>query len=226
MQESIRDIFYELGADVCGIANISRFESADKEYHPSSIWKECNSVIVFGISLPKSFYDIDSRLIYGHFNDISIQKVDELSFKAAKRIEEIGNIKALPIPCDGPYEYWKKEEMEGRGLISMKQAAMLSGLGSIGKNKLLINSKYGNRLTLGLLLADYALNSDELSADLCLKGCRLCIDNCPARAINEDEVNQMKCRTNTYKKTERGFNTVECYVCRKICPLRNGIKSC
>ena len=222
MKEQIRSIVHSFGADVCGFADISRFTHKDSDYHPGNIWKECKSVIVFGIALPKSFYDIKSRLIYGHFNSISIQKVDEVSFNAAKVIEKIKGIKALPIPCDGPYEYWDKEKMEGHGLLSVKQAAVLAGIGSTGKNKLLINKKYGNRLTLGLILTDYELESDELSGDLCLENCSLCIDNCPVNAIGNDGVNQKKCRINTYKKTDRGFDTVECYICRSICPLKYG----
>jgi len=222
MKEQIRSIVHNSGADVCGITDISRFTRRDSNYHPCNIWDECKSVIVFGIALPKSFFDIKSRLIYGHFNSISIQKADEISFTAAKEIEKIKGIKALPIPCDGPYEYWNQERMEGHGLLSVKQAAVLAGIGSTGKNKLLINKKYGNRLTLGLILTDYKLESDELSEDLCIKNCTLCIDNCPVNAIGIDEVNQKKCRTNTYKKTNRGFDTVECYVCRSICPLKYG----
>ena len=222
MKEQIRKIIINNGADVCGIANIARFNKVEKEYHPNTIWKDCKSIIVFGLALPKGFYDISSRLIYGHFNDLSIQKVDDISLRSAKEVEKLGNIKTLPIPCDGPYEYWDKENMVGHGLLSVKQTAVLAGIGSIGKNTLLINKKYGNRLTLGLMLIDYELESDELSEELCIKTCQLCVENCPVNAINESKVNQKKCRTNTYKKTERGFDTVECYICRSVCPLKYG----
>ncbi|MCK9169489.1 MAG: hypothetical protein M0P01_03670 [Treponema sp.] len=222
MKERIRKIILDQGADICGIANVSGFSDIDKEYRPDTIWNSCKSVIVFGIALPKSFYDIQSRLIYAHFITIAKQNVDEISFKAAVEIERSERIKALPLPCDDPYEYWQAEKMEGHGLLSMKHAAVLAGIGSIGKNTLLINKKFGNRLTLGALLVDSPLDSDELIGELCIPGCRLCIDSCPSGAISNKTVNQKKCRLTTYKTTERGFDTIECYKCRSVCPLRYG----
>ena len=40
---------------------------------------------------------------------------------------------AVPIPADGPVEYWDEEELEGRGILSMKHAAVNAGLGTLGK---------------------------------------------------------------------------------------------
>ena len=224
MKDAIRAIVLENGADVCGFANIERFHDVPMEYHPSSIWKDCRTVIVFGIALPKGFFEITSRLIYSHYNDLSIKAVDSLAFNAAKQIEEIGKIKAIPLPCDNPYEYWDKENMEGHGLISNKKAAYFAGLGSIGKNKLLINKKFGNRLTLGVILVDREIPSDDIPEELCLPNCQLCITSCPVGAITRESVIQKKCRLHTYGKTTRGFDTVECYQCRSVCPLRDGIK--
>ncbi len=105
----------------------------------------------------------------------------------------------------------------------MKRAAVLAGLGSIGKSRLFINRAFGNRLTIGMLLVDAALESDGLSPELCLPGCSICVKGCPAGAIGDTEVSQKKCRQNTYGKTARGFDTVECYRCRSLCPLKYGV---
>uniref|UniRef100_UPI004056735D hypothetical protein n=1 Tax=Acetatifactor sp. TaxID=1872090 RepID=UPI004056735D len=50
--------------------------------------------------------------------------------------------------ADNPYEYWETETMTGKGVLSMKHAAVACGIGQIGKSSLLLNPKYGNRLTL------------------------------------------------------------------------------
>lgn len=105
---------------------------------------------------------------------------------------------------------------------SMKHTAVACGLGSIGKSSLLINKEYGNRLVIGAILTDLELSPDPIEADLCIKGCHKCIDNCPVHAISEGSVTQKLCRLNSYGKTARGFDTVDCNRCRTICPMRFG----
>lgn len=224
MKNKIKKFCYNLGADVCGIANIDRFSDAPKGYHPADILPSCRTVIVIGIALPRGLTKVNSRLIYGHFNNFSIQQIDNITFSIAKKIENEFNAISLPIPCDGPYEYWESEEMEGRGLLSMKHAAVLAGLGTLGKSTLLLNEEYGNLLTVGVILTELELESDDLAESICIKECRLCIDNCPAHALNGENVVQKLCRLNTYKKTARGFDTVECYKCRDICPVKYGTR--
>ena len=36
-----------------------------------------------------------------------------------------------PIPCDEPYEFWDDEKKHGRGILSLKHAGVLAGLGTI-----------------------------------------------------------------------------------------------
>lgn len=222
MKESIRQIVLSQGADVCGIANIERFSEAPAGFSPIDLFWDCKSVVTLGIALPKGLLDVKPRLIYGHFNSLSCREVDEVSFQAAKKIERELGCNAVPVPCDAPYEYWDNENVQGKGLMSMRHAAVLSGLGSIGKNSLLINAQYGTALTVGAILLDVNLPSDNLCESLCLERCKKCVESCPAGAIENGTVNQMACRRNTFGKTERGFDTVDCNNCRIVCPLRFG----
>jgi epoxyqueuosine reductase QueG len=100
-------------------------------------------------------------------------------------------------------------------LISMKHAAMQAGLGTLGKNTLLINERFGNRLTLGAVLTDCALPSDPLAGSVCRAGCRACVDSCPVHAIREGRVAQKLCRTHTYGRNARGYETVDCNTCAR-----------
>ncbi len=224
MKERIRKKVSELGADVCGFASIDRFEHAPKGFHPYDLYAGCKSVIVFGIALPKGLYEVDPRLIYEHFNESVFPKVDEIAFQLSKHFEEEYDGIGVPIPCDEPYEYWDADKKEGKGLLSMKHAAVNAGLGNIGKSTLLLNPKYGNRLTIGVVLTDLEFVSDDYSESICLDSCGLCIKNCPVLAINQSEVEQKSCREHTYHQNERGFGTVECNKCRTICPVRFGKK--
>ena len=43
----IKEIMFALGADLCGIASIDRFDNAPKGYHPLDVLPTCKSVISF-----------------------------------------------------------------------------------------------------------------------------------------------------------------------------------
>jgi epoxyqueuosine reductase QueG len=223
MKEKIRNLILSFGADVCGFACIDRLADAPPGYNPTDIYPDGRSVISFGIALPQGLTKVSPRLIYGYYNTFSQLETDRIAYKAAKRMEDDYGCMAIPMPCDSPYEYWDSDRMEGHGLLSMKHMAVAAGLGTIGKNALLLNKQYGNRLTLGAILTDLELMPDPLSENICMEKCRKCIACCPVNAIENGIVNQKLCRTHTYGKTKRGFDTVDCNRCRTICPVSNGV---
>ena len=221
MKTQIRKIVMSFGADLCGFANIDRFENTPVGYNPKDIYANCKSVISYAVALPKGLAKVNPRLIYGHYNSMSCQTAEFIAFQSAKKIESEFNCVVVPIPSDSPYEYWDKDNMEGKGLLSMKHAAVLAGLGSIGKSSLFLTKQFGNMVTLGAMLTDLDLASDELSENLCNDKCHKCMDVCPVTSINNGIVTQKMCRENTYGTTARGFDTVDCNKCRVSCPLNN-----
>ena len=192
MENEIKKIITELGADVCGIASVERFGEAPIGFAPTDLYAECKTVIAIGIALPKGL------------------------------LEEKYNCKAVPVPCDTPSEYWEPETMTAKGMLSMKHVAVQCGIGQVGKSSLLLNSIYGNRLTIGAILTDLKLSSDELCEDICISSCKLCEEICPVHAIKDKRVDQKRCRPNLFGKTARGYVTMECNRCRTVCPMRFG----
>ncbi|QOX63742.1 epoxyqueuosine reductase [Anoxybacterium hadale] len=219
MKEKIRELVLSHGADLCCFANIDRFDKAPKGFHPRDIFSECLSVISFAVGLPKGLGKVEPRLVYGYYNEMSCPETDLIAFLSAKKIEQEFSCIAVPIPCNTPYEYWDRDNMEGRGLLSMKHIGIKAGLGSLGKNTLLMNEKLGNLLTLGAILTNLDLLSDPIPKSCCAPECRLCIEACPVDAIHSGSIDQKLCRVNTYGKTERGFDTVDCNRCRTVCPI-------
>lgn len=224
MEQYIKEAAYRHGADVCGIGGIDRFSRVPEGYSPLDLFGGCRSVVAVGIALPKGLYEVAPRLLYGHFNGEICAVVDRLTLQLAKEMEQNCQCLAVPVPCDGPNEYWDAERLTAKGLISMKHTAVLCGLGSMGKSSLLLNPEYGNRLTIGAVLTDLELKPDPVQPDLCIPGCRRCVESCPAGAIAGGSVDQKLCRVHTYGKTARGFDTVDCNRCRTVCPLRFGTK--
>jgi epoxyqueuosine reductase len=223
MEEKIREILKKFGADDCGIANVERFANAPAGFHPRDVYKECKSVIVFAKCMPKGLAFVSPRISYIRATDSNLNELDRIGLLASVEIEKSGAI-AVPIPCDSPYEYWDSEKLEGRGILSMRHAAQLSGLGSMGKSTLIISKKFGTMLNFGAILTNLDLKSDPLSEEICLANCCICIDNCPQKALNGLTVNQKLCREYTYTQNKRGFQVCNCNKCRVGCPGAFGMQ--
>lgn len=73
------------------------------------------------------------------------------------------------------------------GALPERSLAKAAGLGWIGKNAMLINTKYGSWFWLGVILTEISLPADApIAVDHC-GTCRRCIDACPTQAILEDK---------------------------------------
>jgi len=224
MENAIKEFAFASGAELCGIAAIERFDDAPEGFHPRDIYTDCRSVVVLGKALPKGLSQISPRIVYNHMGDVNMAELDRIALRIAMFIERLGGI-AVPLPCDGPYEYWEPDTHTGKGLLSMRHAAVAAGLGSLGKNTLLINSTYGNMVNVGAVLTDLTLASDPLSEELCIPECRRCLDACPVHALDGVSANQLLCRANTYDENARGFSVVNCNRCRVVCPMALGARA-
>lgn len=214
----IKEKVYSLGADVCGIASIKRFEDAPKGFHPLDVYPEVKSVISFGKAFPSSLFEANTNAPYTFVKNKLVELLDNISIELTFNIESEG-YKAIPIPSDEPYEYWDSQNRHGRGILSQKHLAEAAGIGWIGKNTLLINHRYGNRLYLGAVITDAELTEDDLAENLCTENCSICLKSCPQSAIDGVTVNQKKCREACISVTEGGGFVYACNICRRVCPF-------
>jgi len=223
--QNVSKIVYKHGADLFGIASLDRFDKAPKGFHPSDIYSKTKSVIVFAKRLPTENLYANSAVPFSHLNNIGAQIVDTISFKISVDIEAIG-IKNVIIPSDDPSEYWDEETRTARGILSLRHAGYLAGLGVIGRNNLLINELYGNMIQIGALLSETEIEPSRIAEyKACPDDCRICIDTCPVKALDGITVNQKACRPLSTYKNVRGFLIKKCYNCRKNCPISTGLKN-
>ena len=222
MKDWLREMATGLGADVCGFAKASDFANAPAGFRPTDAWKACESVMVIGLALPMGAMVADTRLSYTRYNELMTQRIDLLALDIARQLERETGRPCVPLPSDDPYDDYDPVTHTGRGVVSMKHAAVLAGLGRLGKSTLLLNRNFGNRLTIGALLLDIPLESDARAPEVCLPGCNVCVDACPAHAIRGGVVDQMKCREVAYITNARGFSITNCRACRDVCPVRFG----
>jgi epoxyqueuosine reductase len=214
----------ELGADLCGIASIDRFNDAPAGFHSADVIKGCKSVIVTAARFPVSSLSGSSQAAYTFVRNVLVAKMDGITFQLAAELEKLGSL-AVPIPSSDPYDFWDDTRRHGQGIVSLKHAAVRAGLGRMGKNTLLVNNQYGNMIWLGAVLVNKDLAADTLAAyQPCSVECRICLDACPAQALDGASVVQRKCREISGKCTPGGGMVYECNLCRKLCPQHQGIE--
>jgi epoxyqueuosine reductase len=219
----IKEMAIQKGADICGIAPVDRFADAPEGFHPCDIYPDCRSVIVFASNFPSSTLHAKTNVPYTFVRNIMIGKLDLITFHISAELESEGII-SIPIPSSEPYEYWDQDRNHGRGILSLKHAGKLAGLGILGKNTLLINEKYGNMIWLGAILLPVELKPDPVvNYEACTPECTRCIDSCPQHALNGIAFNQKLCRERVFSRTDGGGWVITCNICRKVCPNYNGI---
>lgn len=149
-------------------------------------------------------------------------RLDSIALDAVSFIENAGYL-ALPVAAS---QSTPDKKDEYRGIFPHKTGAVLSGLGFIGKNGLLI-TEYGSAVRLATVLTDMPLSAQkEIKPCLC-GDCQICKIACPAGAITgELYVNgaerstifdAKKCSEHmkTYKNIGRG---AVCGICISVCP--------
>lgn len=216
----VKEFARSIGADLVGIAPVERFEKAPEGFHPRDILSNVESVIVIGKHFPLGALKGNSKGAVTKTYETIFGMLDRCAYEISSFLEKWGG-QAMPIPADAPYRYWDADKQEGRGDLSHRHAAVLAGLGSLGKNTLLLTPEFGNRVNLASILTNLSFEADPLlETDLCIPDCDRCIKACPAKAIKETgTVIQKECRKFHSVTTSRGFRLFACWECRKVCPV-------
>ncbi len=110
---------------------------------------------------------------------------------------------------------------EFSGLFPHKTAAVLCGLGVIGKNALFISGRYGPRVRLGTLFTDMPLPISPPQQQEGCRDCRICICACPAMALTGDPahpVDPAACSRYMKEHFSGIGRGVVCGICMKCCP--------
>ena len=134
-KQDFKEILHSLGADLCGVAPIDRFDDAPKGFHPSDILPSCKSVISFACRFPIGTLRCKSDIPYTRVRNSMTPKLDAMALDFCIEMERHGVV-CVPIPtnesiCDTSTGRF-------RSIISQKHAAQAAGLGTIGRHSLLI----------------------------------------------------------------------------------------
>ena len=162
-------------------------------------------------------------IMYFHHYRTTNTKLDLLALDAVDFIESQG-YSALPIAAS---QSTNTDKDAYRGVFSHKIAAVLSGLGFIGKNALFITPQFGSKVRLATVLTDMPLMAEHPVIIQGCGSCEICKDACPAKAISGNNyiygeprdtiLDARRCSEHmkTYKDIGRG---AVCGICMRVCP--------
>lgn len=162
---------------------------------------------------------------FHHYRSVNTL-IDQLELQVGLLLQRNGY---LYMPIAASQSQPKKGERTHEGLYSHKKAAVLGGLGTIGKSALFLHHKHGPRVRLGTIFTDYAFSIVEHKFEESSCGeCELCQTACPAGAIKgnnwfsgcerEHLVDPWVCNDymrDHFMKIGRGS---VCGICMSVCP--------
>ena len=215
----IKEIMFALGADLCGIASMDRFEDAPKGYHPLDVLPTCKSVVSFACRFPVGTLGCRSHIPYTRARNSITSKMDAMALDFCIEMEK-HQIVCVPIPTNE--SQWDQNTGRWRSIVSQKHMAQAAGLGTIGRHSLLITPEFGSMVWLGAVLCEQEFEPDEIKESIC-RNCDLCVGVCPVNALENPEVNQSSCwEAAVGEDEEKRVWRISCHQCRDICPYNLG----
>jgi epoxyqueuosine reductase len=191
-KERIRQYGLELGADAVGFAAIQDYESKQSP-DPKTILPSVKSLVVLGYrELDGAVESENSRTGFASRMGI-MELASRNNYLLARHIEDHYQAKTAVIPPSYPLNMGP--EVKGFvGDVSLRHAAVAAGLGVLGRHNLVINPRFGSRIVFTALLAGLPLSSDPRVLEELCDQCGLCVEACPAQALDEEgKTDMLKC---------------------------------
>ena len=216
VRNELKKLALEYGADFIGFCELP--------YSPAKEFPEMRYALSIGVKLStavmKTIDNAPSFVYFQHYRTANAL-LDSVAFRLSREIEKRG-FSAMPIAAsqslgkNNPY----------CGILPHKTAAVLSGLGFVGKSGLFLSSEYGSAVRLATILTDMPLESELPVIENGCGDCTVCMRACPAGAIfgekpttdGERNFDPEKC--SKYMKEhfqDIGRGSV-CGICIKVCP--------
>ncbi|MDD2482196.1 MAG: reductive dehalogenase domain-containing protein [Lutispora sp.] len=225
-RKAIEDYIRKQGGDLAGFASAAKyteiFDIKDGSEHPDFYINNAKTIIVIGLKIVDSIMDNlkgekdpYSHNLKNYLLHYAYDKLDEITAGASRFIEELG-YDAYPIQA--------RSEIRENGYLwsyfSHKKAAIAAGLGHVGKNSIIITTKYGTRVRLATIITDMDIETDtardKTPGKVC-GSCRVCIDACPVKALDFDEKNKYSIIDPV--KCQNHMDYCQCALCQGICPI-------
>jgi epoxyqueuosine reductase QueG len=170
------------GAALVGVAAIESIPPCTPPLPVSKVMPEAQRVVVFAIPMLRGSIESPSLFSAMISTHATYKEEEILELRLGRLLEERGYLAAMIVPAS-PIEM-SRETKGLLGDISLRHAAVGAGLGTIGKSRLLLTRKWGPRVRLGAVVTNAPLEADRPTEERVCDNCDLCVQSCPAQALN------------------------------------------
>jgi epoxyqueuosine reductase len=190
MEENIKNYILDLGVDDVGFASVEDYNSP-KSYEIAKFLPDAKTIIVLAFKVLSSCESPSLSVALNGYLDLGAFARTS-SYRVARFLENKLGAKVVTIPLSTPYEI--HNDRRAVADFSQRHAAVAAGLGTFGRNNLVIHPRFGTRVNFVSIITNLALQpSPRSNEDICIH-CNLCVENCPGRALDEaGRTDVMKC---------------------------------
>lgn len=191
-KEEIRKLGLDLGIDAVGFTSIEDYRS-ERSPDPRAILPDVKSIIVLGHRMLDGALDSKNMRVAMTARMGVMDTSKSHLYLMSRFIEDKFNAKAAPILSSYPLDM-EAPSLGLLGDVSLRHAAVSAGLGTFGRHNLVINPRFGSRLSFTGILTELPLVSDQpVTEELC-NNCNLCVEACPGKALDiEGKTEDLKC---------------------------------
>ncbi len=194
---AIKQMAYDMGADMVGIAPVSRYDGAPHMLTPQAHLPEAKSVVCLGVHHPDASVDWCGEPNPNYpaaFQIGMIPKLDAMCFRMAKWLEAQGYA-TIPQPCTTYWRHRKYKDIpyEHAASWSHMSAFVAAGLGEYGYHGMVMSPEYGPRERIISFITAADLEPDPLydGEPLC-DSCLACARHCAGRNYEMERLNDPK----------------------------------
>jgi len=211
LTEEIKKRAIAYGADLVGIVSTETIDAVPRHFvgwdyqaytkKSTDYMEGSRSVIVLGYQAWDDVHEIQIRR-RGEWEYPAYQRMRLHARRLLRHIQGLG-YKGMVYP----------------ELMCQNRMAQRAGVGSFGKNSLILNPRYGPWIRLQSILTDAELAPDEpFEEDLC-GDCEACIRACPVGALTPYTVDAERCSGHLNQMPPFTENsTLMCTQCQRACP--------
>jgi epoxyqueuosine reductase QueG len=191
MKTKIREFVLGSGIDDVGFASIKEYKS-QKSPDVQTIFPGAKSIVVLAYQELSNCESENMQIAMGGRLD-ALEFARSTNYKVARFLEKQFKAKAMTVPPSYPL-YMSYETKGMLGDVSLRHAAVAAGLGNFGRHNLVIHPKLGSRVVFTAVITNIELTSDPPVTEKLCTDCNLCVENCPAHALDEEgKTDAMKC---------------------------------
>ena len=195
MKEKIKKFALDLGIDDVGVASIKDYKS-QRSSDVQSIFPDVKSLVVLAYKEPSNCESENMQIAMGGRLDI-LEFARSSNYRVSRYLEREFKAKAMTVPFSYPL-YMSYETKGTLGDVSLRHAAVAAGLGNLGRHNLVIHPKIGSQVVFTAVMTNLELPSDPPVSERLCTDCNICVESCPAHALDEEgKTDDMKCLKNT-----------------------------